>query len=93
MAFTFILLLAFGWQDCLHGVPILRAYPELVTCLVEPGQNENVGPFALGFQDDDREIVNQVWGRLSTRALSGQFRKCLHRSQAPEAGLPDPYMR
>ena len=26
-------------------------------------------------------------------ALSGQFRKCVHRSRAPEAGLPDPYKR
>lgn len=68
---TFILLLAFGRQDRLHGVPIPHAYPELATCLVALGKNENVGPFALGFQDDDREAVNQAWGRLSTGPCLG----------------------
>lgn len=63
--FTFILLLAFGWQDCLHGVPIPGAYPGLATCLVEPRQNENSGSFVWGFQDDDCEILNQAWSCLS----------------------------
>ena len=65
MVFTFILLLAFGWQDCLHGVPIPRAYPGLATRLVEPRQNEKAGSFVWGFQDDYCEILSQACRCLS----------------------------